>query len=237
MPLAAAAAISAGAAIYGAHKQSSAARSASHDQIAAAANAANLQKQSSDEALSYERDQAAEDKRRYDESQQRNYEQYLRRYRAAQALGKTINFDMPDAPDYYTSKASGPGGGPSIAALMGGGGPPGSAPPPSGNPMDRDYIKQQVTAELAKHGQKPTGRGTGPGDVEYWADQIQKGKGWEPYWQEKIAGAFNGANSARPQSGSPMSSRGVSAYLNPALGGGPAPAQPDFRLRSIYANL
>jgi hypothetical protein len=51
---------------------------------------------------------------------------------------------------------------------------------------DRPFVIQQVTDVLATYGVAPSGRGTGVGDVEYWADQIIGALGWEPYWPSRI---------------------------------------------------
>src|SRR6185295_15768709 len=148
MPIAAAA-ITGAAAVYAAHKQSSSNDKATKAQVDAANQSAQLQGQSNAEALAYEREQAAEDKRRYDEAQQRNYEQYLRRYKAAQSLGKTINFDLPDAPDYYMqgrgANISGPAGGPTISAVRGSGAPNApNAPGGGGIPKSTGNLEQDL---------------------------------------------------------------------------------------------
>lgn len=49
---------------------------------------------------------------------------------------------------------------------------------------DREFVRAQVLRVLGDWGVTPSGRGTGPGDVEDWIDHIVAAKGWEPYWEE-----------------------------------------------------
>jgi hypothetical protein len=64
------------------------------------------------------------------------------------------------------------------------------------NPMDRGYIIQQLTNILQQHGIQPGPRGSGPGDVEYYADQIAKTGGWQGgnanWWTDRLASDIQG---------------------------------------------
>jgi hypothetical protein len=75
---------------------------------------------------------------------------------------------------------------------------PGTPAPPSasgpalatGNPTDRNVILQNLTNVYKTLGVSPTGRGTGPTDIEYMADQVAKTGGWTTanagYWPDRI---------------------------------------------------
>lgn len=105
--MAIAAGASAGGAAYAAHSSSNAARDAAKYQTDAANHGADLQKQSNDEALKFQEQQAAEDKARFEASQRANYNQYLARYNAAKGLGASMGFTLPDAPDYNSATGAG----------------------------------------------------------------------------------------------------------------------------------
>jgi hypothetical protein len=65
-----------------------------------------------------------------------------------------------------------------------------SSSPASTDPMNRDYIRSQLTTLYQGLGKSPTGRGTGPTDIDYYIDKIIETGGWTPqnagYWQNRI---------------------------------------------------
>lgn len=87
--------ISAGASLIGGKMQSNAAN-----------KAGDLQSKSNADALAFEKEQAKQDQERFEQTQQMNYGQYLNRYHAAQGLGHSIGFDLPDAPAYPSANGS-----------------------------------------------------------------------------------------------------------------------------------
>lgn len=77
------------------------------------------------------------------------------------------------------------------------GAPGGNTPgAPTGNPTDRAYIIQQLTNVLQQHGIQPGPRGSGPGDVEYYADQVLATGGWQGgnagYWTNRLGSDIAG---------------------------------------------
>jgi hypothetical protein len=69
--------------------------------------------------------------------------------------------------------------------------------------MDRNYVMQQLANWYASQGLTPTGPGTGPTDINYYADKVLETGGWTNqtaqggnnigYWTNRIAGDASGA--------------------------------------------
>src|SRR4029077_10670848 len=172
------AAASAGGGVAAAKIQSNAAKRAAKAQTDAANHAADIQSQSSDKSLDFEKQQAAEDQRRYEEAQKLNYGQYLAKYRAAQGLGHSIGFDMPDAPGYPGSDAQ-------PRAAAGPGAPPAAAQ--GGIPKSTG----DVNKDLALANQLTGGNHSDPG---YW---LQAGYAKDPqYFFQKMLGMDAGPQDA-----------------------------------------
>ena len=76
--------------------------------------------------------------------------------------------------------------------------PPTSSPTASGNPTDPAYITQQLQALYGSLGKTPTGPGSGPTDIAYYAQQIANTGGWTggniSYWQNRIASDVKGGS-------------------------------------------
>lgn len=69
---------------------------------------------------------------------------------------------------------------------------------------DRAFVVAQVRRVMADWGVVPSGRGSGVGDVDYWADVIINAKGWEPYWEEsRMPRAFEEAGYVKGGSSQP----------------------------------
>jgi hypothetical protein len=122
---------------------------------------------------------------------------------------------------FASQGAPGPMTAPGAPAGPGGPAPVGgpAAPPPQ--TTNRDEIRAWVAAEMQRQGQTPGGRGSGPGDLEYYVDQIQKegglGQGYD--WGGRIARGFAGTQA-------PLSGQGGGGGM-PNLGLDPSAA---FRL-------
>ena len=111
---------------------------------------------------------------------------------------------------------------------------------PISNGGDRQGVINYVTQELAKYGVKPSGRGTGPGDVEYWADRIlQEGglnSGYD--WAGRIQ---RGATNTQPPLGTPGASfapstdRAMASAGGPGAGGGFSFTSPSGNRSNIFS--
>lgn len=217
---------SAGAGVAGAKISSGAAKSAAQKQTEAANHAADVQGQSQREALAFQQQQAAEDKARYEQAQQQNYNQYLARYKAAQGLGHSIGFDLPDAQPYQP--APGAQMQPTGAQATGGG-----IPKTTGDVNKDLQLANQLT-------------GSNHVDPQYW---IKAGYAKDPqYFFQKMLGMDAGPQDApkqgpyagntgakAPAASGAQFARPIAAYMNPSLGGGMPTPQGDFQLRSINA--
>lgn len=66
----------------------------------------------------------------------------------------------------------------------------------TGNPSDRNYVRQQLMAVMQQHGITPGARGSGPADLEYYTDQAMATGGWTPgnagYWQDRWVSDLHG---------------------------------------------
>src|ERR1043165_1902971 len=86
----------------------------------------------------------------------------------------------------------------------------------STNPMDRNYIIQQLTQQLAAMGLQPGPRGSGVTDVQYYADQILNTGGWQGgnagYWTNRLQQDARGGSGATGAAGSFMTGRGTQEY-------------------------
>jgi hypothetical protein len=178
----------AGASLYGAHKQSSAATKAAQMQVDAANHAADLQKQSNDAALAFQKEQAARDQAMAEATRHGNYDLEAARVGRLGSLADLIGAQHPQMPGYVPLEgAPAASGGPAPAGARAGAAPQAGAPPANGNPFDPAYVQAQVIANLQKNGITPSGPGSGIGDYAYWTKQVLAGKGWEPYWADLIA--------------------------------------------------
>lgn len=110
-------AVSAGAAVSGGiiagKMQSNASRDAANLQVGSINKAAELQKQSSDAALEFQKSQATEDARRFEQTQQANYNQWAAREGRMSDFGQALGLSARHIPQYQSSM---PGGSPSGAA-------------------------------------------------------------------------------------------------------------------------
>lgn len=160
--LLAGASVKAGADIYSANKTSGAVEHGADAQAAASAA-----------QLAYTKQQAAIDQANMIATQGANYEQYSDRQQLLSTLGQ--HFGLPArtiAPPPTYQSVNGDG---TIGAIAGT--PPASTPTAAAggtapSPTDPSAIQKQLAANYASLGVQPTGRGTGPTDIAYYADQI-----------------------------------------------------------------
>lgn len=172
--------------LFGAHMQAKSADKAAQIQSASAKYQADLMAKANADAMAFQKSQAENAFLNSEAARQGNYGIFHAREGRLGTLGEEVGMGPRDIPAYV----------PGVDPMFGGGGAPAAAPAAgtpaaaTGNAMDPAFIAQQVTNELAKYGQKPGPRGSGPGDVAAWVDYIKAGKGWEPYWQTRIGQAF-----------------------------------------------
>jgi hypothetical protein len=107
----------AGASLYGAHKQSSAATKAAQMQVDAANHAADLQKQSNDAALAFQKEQAARDQAMAEATRHGNYDLEAARVGRLGSLADLIGAQHPQMPGYVPLEgAPAASGGPAPAS-------------------------------------------------------------------------------------------------------------------------
>lgn len=100
MPAVGAAAIAGGAAIYRAHKQSSAANNAAKLTTSAANHAADVQGKSAAEALTFQRQQAENDAKNTEATRRANYDQWAARERRLGSVGEALGYGTRNIPAY-----------------------------------------------------------------------------------------------------------------------------------------
>ncbi len=178
----------------------------------ASENAANQQASATDKATALATQQEAERQREFNvqqaaakaqwDTEQSNKAPY--RQVSADALLKVRDLlglpqgsPLPSSMTAPTSTGTTPGASSSLT-------------PGSGNPTDLNAITAALTDNYKKLGTAPTGRGTGPTDIAYFADQIQKTGGLTPgntgYWfgpsgriAQELAKAGGGGGAAPKQ--------------------------------------
>ncbi len=216
----------AGASIYGAHKQADAATTAAQLQTDAATKAATLQKQSTDDALSFSRQQAETDWQNQELVRRANYDQTAAKNARLGTLGNMLGLPPPSMPDYVASVDPRYTTAGTAAPTGSASGAPGSTTAPDGStPAGTDPITAQLTANYKALGVAPTGRGTGPTDIAYYADQIAKTGGATPqnlaYWmgpQGRIAtdlAKAKGGGAATPAAPTSTPTGTLGAMLQP----------------------
>lgn len=259
-PLVIAAAIAAGGAVVSAKMSSNASNKAAKLSTDSANHAADVGKQTNDETLAFQKQQAEADWRNQETAQKANYAQYMAKYNAVKGLGGQMGFNLPDPTPYAGSEDPhyDTGGSPlptSVGGAAGVGGPaaPGTSAA-SGNPTDPNYIASQLENVYKSLGVQPTGPGTGPTDIAYMADKVLKTGGWTAqnasYWPGRIKQELALAKSG----GAPAASGGATGGSAPLtssvasfMGGGAPTAAPvsaaqlqpppDFRLRGVSSYL
>ncbi len=197
----------------------------------AADKAATIQGASTDKATALAQSQADESRREFDaqqaaakaqwDTEQSNKAPYRQvsadaLLRVRDLLGLPQGSPLPSSTTAPTSSTTMPGASSSLT-------------PGSGNPTDLNAITAALTDNYKKLGTAPTGRGTGPTDIAYFADQIQKTGGLTPgntgYWfgpsgriAQELAKAGGGGGAAPKQQTAVM----PTSSLMPSTMGGPA---------------
>jgi len=245
----------AGAGIYGANKSSQAAQQGAQLTSQAANYAADKQAQAAAASLAFEKQKDAEALAQFNATQKANYDQWAAREARMNDIRAQLGMPAHDIPAYVPTTtlpgstpptpapAANAAGGPIITTTSGQVIQPSATPmpsatptpsatpaPPSGNPTDRNFIMQQLQGVYSKLGVTPTGRGTGPTDIAYMADQIANTGGWTPqnagYWPTRIAQELGKASAA------PAPANTLGAFLSssssPSAGLAPPSATPQL---------
>jgi hypothetical protein len=225
-PLVAAAAVTAGGALVGGGLAAHGANTSAKLQTDAANRAAELQKQSNDATLAFQEKQAAEDKARYDAAQRANYAQYTNRVKAAQGLGDSIGFHLPDPAPYESSQ-------PTSASGSTGSSASGSAAALK-SLLDSGMDPQKAAAQFNQQ----YGRTTGNEAVYY--DPSQHGGVATIGLPDAYLSLEKGGWSLTPRQGGSGAgvapTRSISGQMAPTLAV-PIPTMQPFALRSINAFL
>lgn len=112
--------------IIGSKIQSGAAKDAANAQIGGANRAADIQAQSAREALAFQKEQAAADAARFEQTQRSNYDQWAARQGYQSSIGSMLGLPARNIPSYQSSMPSGSpqgmpsagGGDPKVAAFV-----------------------------------------------------------------------------------------------------------------------
>lgn len=157
-----------GAAVTGAVINSRSAHNAADVTASAATNAADLQAQASQQALDFQKEQAENAYQNNEASRQGNYGQFAAGQTRLKSVGEALG--IPGAsgmqiPAYVPGVDPNIGGAPSPAAG-------GSSSATSANPTDPAAIMAQLTKNYQALGVAPTGVGSGPTDIAYYARKI-----------------------------------------------------------------
>jgi hypothetical protein len=235
--LAIAAGIAGGAgAAYAGHEAAGAAREGAASTASAANYAADKTSAANAASLAFEKQKDAEAQAQAAATQRANYDQWAARETRMNDIRSALGMPSHPIPAYVPTVTGGappttgptPGGAPSVPGAPA---PSGPAMTP-GNPTDRGVILQNLQNVYKGLGVTPTGRGTGPTDIEYMADQVANTGGWTPqnagYWPDRIkqelakAGVGGGAAPASsiaaflPSTAAPVASGPRQLpYLNP----------------------
>lgn len=209
----------------------------------AAGNASEAQTQANDKTLAFEREQAAQEQANFEAAQHANYNQYVSRARAAQSLGDTIGFHLPD-PEPYTSTSGSASG----ASRPSGATPSGTSVAGAQAAFDKLFPGETLTPDqlasqegaLNAQGIKLLRNAAGrPGKILLAdgtaVDVIQGAGSGLNRKQWLVQGAGGGTPTTRglasPTIGSMLPGGGAAMQMAPS-----APTQP-FALRSINAFL
>jgi hypothetical protein len=196
---AAAAGATAGAQIYGAHKQASATNKAAQLQTDAANRSADAQLQSDREQRAYLEEQAKRDEARYETDRRANYDQWAAREGRIGSLASLVGMGPRQIPGYV----------PSGTAMSG---PASQSGAPSGAPGGIPKATGDLAKDLAVANQITGGKGVTPTDLEYWA---KAGYAKDPqYFFQKMLGMDAGPQDA-PKMGPYAGRTGGAAMMAP----------------------
>jgi hypothetical protein len=215
-------------AAYAGHKAASAATKGAELTTTAANYAADKTSQAAAASLAFEQQKDREAQAQAAATQKANYDQWAAKETRMNDIRTSLGMPAHPIPAYVPTTTPGstppsgttppvPGSGPSpgLGYVPPRATPPGvnpanpANPATAGNPTDRNVILQNLTNVYKTLGVSPTGRGTGPTDIAYMADQVAKTGGWTSanagYWPDRIkqelAKAGGGAPGASPTPG------------------------------------
>lgn len=174
--IAAGGAAKAGADIYSANKQSDSTNSAAADQLKA-----------NEDTLAFQKQQAEAAYQSNESTRKANYDQWAAKEGTIAGVAGQHGLSV-NIPAYVPSVDPGLNG--TIAGATGSSAPPaapgGSSSGTSANPTDPNAIMAQLQANYKSLGVSPTGQGTGPTDIAYYAQKIADTGGLTPqnsaYW-------------------------------------------------------
>jgi|SRR5579872_6668945 len=189
------------AAVINAKTQAGATETAANTQATATMTAAQLTAKATADALAFSKAQAENEYQNSQVAAKANYDQTAAQRARLGTLGAMLGLPAPVMPPFqpgvdpnYTGATPGvpvqplpsstttPTSGPTTAGAS----PSGAAAATSNNPLDPSAIQAQLTANYKSLGLTPTGPGTGPTDIAYYAKQIAATGGLTPqnsaYW-------------------------------------------------------
>jgi hypothetical protein len=186
---------------------------AAQTQADAATKAAQLQATTAANTLGFQQTQAQQDLATANATNLANYNQWAAKQGRLSDFGQTIGLPAENIPAFspIPNALNGTSTTPNSSTTTPGGTPAsGSTPSGTGNPTDPAFIQSQLQGVYQSLGVKPTGPGSGPTDIQYYANQIAATGGWQggnaSYWTNRIAsdvkggGASGGAAPAAPTS-------------------------------------
>lgn len=212
------------AAIVGAHETSSATQDAAATTSAAANHAADLQAQAAQQSLVFQQAQSENAYQNNEASRQGNYGQWAAQQGRLKSVGEALG--IPNAagmeiPAYVPGVDPHMGSSVGNALVSPGSGAPASTPSASGNPTDPNAIAAQLQANYKALGVTPTGPGSGPTDLAYYAGKVAQTGGLTPqniaYWfgpTGRIASDLGQANGGSGAPTSASSAGSVGSYLS-----------------------
>jgi hypothetical protein len=217
-------------AIVAAHESSGATTDAANITSAATSHAADLTAQGNAATLAYEKDQAAQTQANFNTTQKANYDQWAASQARKSAYGQMFGAPAQTIPSYVpptdttASTLGSMATAPTSTTTT-----PGSASSTSSSPTDPNAITSALQANYKALGAAPTGPGTGPTDLSYYATQIANTGGLTPqnsaYWfgptgriatdLSKASGGASGAPAAPAVAPSTAGAGTLGAYLTP----------------------
>jgi hypothetical protein len=250
------AAIGAGGVIASGVISSNANQSAANTQAGAVTHGADLQAKATADALTFQKQQAEAAYQSNEATRKANYDQWAAGQQRMGSISELYGGTAPRQLPAYVSQPDpnlAPGGPPPPGGPSVPGSPAGSPSAPTGapgapgapaltgtaaNPTDRAYIKQQLTQLYQSMGAMPTGRGTGPTDIEYMADQVANTGGWQGgnagYWTSRIGQELQkaGGSGGSAPAAAPPTMGSVNDYLHPTFGA--VPMTPALQMPQPY---
>lgn len=216
--------------IFAAHEASAGADRAA--EIAAAGNkySADLTAKANADALKFQYANAENAFQNNEAARSGNYGIFAARERRLGSIGDEVGLGPREIPAYVPGVDPGFG---TMGEAASGGAPPASGATSGGSPSDPNAIMAALTDNYKKLGVAPTGPGSGPTDIAYFAKQIAATGGLAPnntsYWfgpggriAQEITKARGGAapTSAAPASRAAMPPTTSTPFMPPTIAAG-----------------